>query len=76
MPGRNLGTPKNGTSQNLAEARGDGLGRVADPAALRLRGDRGDVLHRHLAISIDEPARAPCGNYMENGNSYYREPLL
>ena len=50
--------------KNLAKARGDGSQGVADPATLRRRGDRGDVLHRHLAISIDEPARAPRGNYL------------
>ena len=54
---------------------------MADPATLRLRGDRGDVLHRHLALSIDEPARAPFGNHMEIkaltfGNLYYRKTLL
>ena len=66
--------------KNLAKARGDVWHRVADPATLRLRGDRGDVLHRHLALSIDEPARAPFGNHMEikaltYRNLYYRKTL-
>ena len=50
--------------KNLAKARGDVWRRRGGPATLRLRGDRGDVLHRHLAILIDEPARAPFGNYI------------
>ena len=57
-------------SQNLAKARGDGSQAVADPATLRLRGNRGDVLHRHLAVLIDEPARAPFGNYGDENKKW------